>query len=154
MTLSCKGLFEISVYRLPEQKYYEQLSAHIIDVNAGAPNPLSESYLRVGYGGDWRYNEIVGFLNFHRYGNNQIRCEYWETDAKIKVRTRKKQFIKKSDSYCNERYSTKNTNSDLAEIMKSAVKHCEARLKNRTLDRNIFDRMVHFVDWRALLSAP
>ncbi len=150
--LICNSLFEISVYRLGESDYYDQLSAHITKLNVGKQCQLDENYLRADYGGDWRYNEIVGFLRFYRYGANQIRCEYWETDAKKKVRTRKKRFIKTSDSYCNAHFSMEASNSELAGIMKSAVEHCEVRLTKRVLDRELFDSMVDFVDWRTLLS--
>lgn len=152
VVLTCSGLFEISVYRLGESDYYNKLSAHITNLNAGKQYPLGENYLRADYGGDWRYNEIVGFLRFYRYGASQVRCEYWETDAKKKVRTRKKRFIKTSDRYCNEHFSMESSNSELAGVMKSAVDHCEVRLTKRVLDRVLFDRMVDFVDWRTLLS--
>ena len=92
--LTCKNLFEIPVYRFEEEAYYDQMSAHIEKVNAQNRNPLDESYLRKEYGGGWKYNEIIGFLRFYRYGGNQIRCEYWETDAKKKVRTQKKTICK------------------------------------------------------------
>lgn len=150
--LTCKSFFEISVYRLEQEDYYGHMSAHIAKLNAGNQYPLDKNYLRENYGGEWQYNEIIGFLRFYRYGANQIRCEYWETDAKKKVRTRKKRFVKLSDCYCKELFSNKAPNSELAEVMKRAVELCENLLKKRFLDREIFDNMVDFIDWRALLS--
>jgi hypothetical protein len=93
MLLTCKNLFEVPVYRLEESAYYNKMFAHIKKVNAKNEYPINECYLRKEYGGDWRYNEIIGFLRFYRYGSSQIRCEYWETDAKIKVLTRKNNLV-------------------------------------------------------------
>lgn len=149
---TCKNLFEMPVYRLSENNYYHGLAAYISKTNQGKDHPMDVGYLRSQYGGDWRYNEIIGFLRFYRYGENQIRCEYWETEAKKKVRTRKKQFIQKGDSYCAEPFSRKSSNVELARTMRSAVEHCENRLKNRVIDRQLFDASVDFIDWQSLLS--
>lgn len=150
--LTCKNLFEIPVYRLSEDDYYEKMRNHISQANQGKDYPIDEGYLRKEYGGEWRYNEIIGFLRFYRYGQNQIRCEYWETDAKKKVRTRKKQYSQVSDSYCAEKFSPNSSNEKLSQTMKSAVEHCEQRLKRRVLDRELFDATVDLVDWKSLLS--
>ena len=150
--LTCKNLFEIAVYRLSEDDYYKKVTVHISETNKDKEYPMDEGYLRSQYGGDWRYNEIIGFLRFYRYGANQIRCEYWETEAKKKVRTRKKQFVMVSNSYCREPFSRKASNTELANAMKSAVDHCETRLKRRVLDRELFDATVNFIDWQTLLS--
>ncbi|TPE46723.1 hypothetical protein FJM67_15660 [Maribrevibacterium harenarium] len=150
--ITYKYLFEIPVYRLSENNYYEQMRDHISQTNRNKEYPIDEGYLRKEYGGNWRYNEIIGFLRFFRYGQNQIRCEYWETDAKKKVRTRKKQYSQVSDSYCTERFSLNYSNEELANTMKSAVEHCEQRLKRRVLDCELFDATVDLIDWKALLS--
>lgn len=150
--ITYKNLFEIPVYRLSENNYYEKMRDHISQTNQDKEYPMDEGYLRKQYGGDWRYNEIIGFLRFYRYGQNQIRCEYWETDAKIKVRTRKKQYYQVSDSYCAEKFAPNSSNEELAKTMKSAVEHCEQRLKRRVLDRELFDATVELIDWKALLS--
>lgn len=150
--LTYKYLFELAVYRLSEDSYYEQMRSHISQTNHDKDYPVDESYLRKEYGGDWRYNEIIGFLRFYQYGQNQIRCEYWETDAKKKVRTRKKQYFQVSDSYCTKRFSLNSPNEELANTMKSAVEHCEQRLKRRVLDRELFDATVDLIDWKALLN--
>ena len=150
--ITYKNLFEIPVYRLSENNYYEKMRDHISQTNQDKEYPMDEGYLRKQYGGDWRYNEIIGFLRFYRYGQNQIRCEYWETDAKIKVRTRKKQYYQVSDSYCAEKFAPNSSNEELAKTTKSAVEHCEQRLKRRVLDRELFDATVELIDWKALLS--
>lgn len=152
--LTPKKLFEISVYRIEESTYHREMSAHIEKENSKYQIPLNEGYLRKEYGGDWRYNEIIGFLQFYRYGDNQIRCNYWETDSIRKVRTRQKRFVQISDSYCHELFSKSASNLNLAQTIKSAVEHCETRLKkkNRVLNKELFDNTVDFIDWKSLLS--
>ena len=115
---------------------------------------MSDAYLHKLYGGDWRYNEIIGFLRFYRYGSNQIRCDYTETDSVKKTRTRKKVFEKISDRYCTQLFATSSSNIDLVKIMRSAVEHCENRLKkkNRVLDKELFENTVDFIDWKSLLK--
>jgi hypothetical protein len=148
--LKTKYLFEIHVYRLKKNAYYDAMKKHIDKINSKMQIPMDTEYLRKQYGGDWQYNEIIGFLKFYQYGANQIRCEYWETDASRKVKTRKKQFIQISDSYCREPFSRNDTNVNLIKAIKSAVEHCEIRLwkKKRHLDKKLFNNTVEHIIWR------
>jgi hypothetical protein len=152
--LTCKKLFEIPVYRLDESTYYSQMTTHISKINGKNQCPLDEGFLKKQYGGDWKYNEIIGFLLFYRYGSNQIRCNYWETNSMKKVRTRKKQFEEVSDSYCREPFSMSAGNTVLAQTMRSAVEHCNVILKKkkRILDKELFECTVDYIDWKSLLS--
>ncbi len=152
--LTTKYLFEIPVYRLSENDYYKKLIDYKDNINSEMLTPMSDAYLRKQYGGDWRYNEIIGFLRFYRYGANRIRCDYRETDAIRKKRTRKKLFEKISDNYCNEPFSRSASNIDIAKSIRSAVEHCECRLKKkkRVLDKELFENTVDFIDWKSLLK--
>lgn len=152
--LTTKYLFEIPVYRLTENDYYKKLSDYKNEINSKMEVPMSDAYLKKQFGGDWRYNEIIGFLRFYRYGSSQIRCDYTETDAVKKTRTRKKIFEQISDSYCIEPFTVSSSNIDLAKHMRSAVEHCEIRLKkkNRILDKELFENTVDFIDWKSLLK--
>ena len=151
--LKTKFLFELHVYRLKETEYYSAMKKDMDKTNSKMQIPMDTRYLRKQYGGDWQYNEIIGFLKFYQYGANQIRCEYWETDSSRKVKTRKKQFIQKSDSYCREPFSKSDTNVNLAKTMKNAVDHCEVILKkkNRNIDKELFNNTVDHVAWRDVL---
>lgn len=151
--LKTKYLFELHVYRLKETEYYSAMKKDMDQTNSKMEIPMDTGYLRKQYGGDWQYNEIIGFLKFYQYGANQIRCEYWETDSSRKVKTRKKQFIQKSDSYCREPFSKSDTNANLAKAMKNAVDHCEVILKkkNRHIDQELFNNTVDHVVWRGVL---
>lgn len=152
--LTTKYLFEMPVYRLSENDYYKKLTDYKNGINSKMTTPMSDEYLRKQYGGDWRYNEIIGFLRFYRYGHNKIRCDYAETDAIKKTRTRKKLFEKISDSYCTEPFSISDSNIGIAKSIRSAVEHCECRLKKkrRVLDKELFESTVDFIDWKSLLK--
>lgn len=152
--LTKKYLFEIPVYRLGESDYYKKLIDYKNSINSKLAISMSDACLHKQYGGDWRYNEIIGFLRFYRYGSNQIRCDYAETDAVKKTRTRKKLFENISDIYCAEPFTISSSNVDLAKTMRNAIEHCEIRLKkkNRVLDKELFENAVDFIDWRSLLK--
>ena len=151
--LKTKYLFELHVYRLKETEYYSAMKKDMDKTNSKMQIPMDTAYLRKQYGGDWQYNEIIGFLKFYQYGANQIRCEYWETDSSRKVKTRKKQFIQKSDSYCREPFYKSDTNVNLAKTMKNAVDHCDVILKkkNRHIDKELFNNIVDHIAWRDVL---
>lgn len=153
--LETKSLFEIPVYRLREADYCKQMSAYMVKTKSQGSSNLSDSYLIAQFGGEWRYNEIVGFLRFYLYGKSQIRCEFWETAAQKKVRSRKRMkfFEKRSGRYCSEQISISHSNKDLASSMKSAVAHCEQRIceKGWILDKELFDNTVDHINWQSLL---
>lgn len=95
----------ISVYRLSKTKYYDLMEVALQkdkpewDENYIAKNPQVEEsfklFHRKSYGGDWEFNEIIGYVKLYFYGS-QVRGEYWSTLPSRKVRTRKKQFEFKS----------------------------------------------------------
>jgi len=151
--LKTKYLFELPVYRLKESDYYSAMHKHIDNINSKMEIPMDTAYLRKEYGGDWHYNEIIGFLKFYQYGANQIRCEYWETDSSRKVKTRKKLFVKKSDSYCRVPFSKSDSNAELTKTMLSAVDHCEVILKKkkRYIDKELFINTVNHISWQDVL---
>ena len=129
------------------------MNKHIDKIISKMQCPIDTECLRKQYGGDWQYNEIIGFLKLYQYGENQIRCEYWETDSSRKVKTRKKQFIQKSDNYCREPFSKNDANINLAKTMKKAVEHCEVILnkKNRYIDKEHFNNTVDHIEWQNVL---
>ena len=148
MMLKTKELFELPVYRLEKHKYNQLLLDYI------ANNPIvSAAYCRKYFGGDWQYNEIIGFLRFYVSGKRQIRCEYWETDKKRKVKTRKKQFVMTSDSYCAQNFNPSSNNEDLKTIIISCIDHCKINLgRKRHVDERLFRETFDYIDWSSLLT--
>ncbi len=122
MRLNTKLLFELHVYRIDESTYYKQFSEYR-DSNSSEYFGLDSPYHIKNFGGQWEYNEIIGFLKFYVSGNTQIRSEYFETDSKRKVKTRKKIFVKKSDSFSVRSIDRSMTNDDLIKNISRVLKY-------------------------------
>lgn len=146
--LKTKDLFELPVYRLEEDKYNQLLCEHIDN-----KSPMSVEHSRKSFGGDWQYNEIIGFLRFYVSGKRQIRCEYWETDAKSKVKSRKKQFVMTSDSYCTQNFNPSASNEDLKTVILECIDHCKEKLNKKWyVDEKLFKETFDYIDWSRLLA--
>src|SRR5690606_17482106 len=96
------GVESAPVYRLQEKKYYsdmnadfEKLVSETWDEKFCQQNPSLvqnwQRHHRSTYGGDWEFNEIVGYIKLYFMGT-QVRGEYWSTIPKRKIKTRRKQF--------------------------------------------------------------
>ena len=148
MVLKTKELFELPVYRLEEEIYNKSLCEHI-EKN----KPMLASYSRKKYGGDWQYNEIIGFLRFYVSGKRQIRCEYWQTDAQRKVKTSKKLFLMTSDSFCTRSFDPAASNEALKETILDCIDHCKSNLpQKRHIDLRLFMETFNFIDWCKVLA--
>ncbi|HHF2902108.1 TPA: hypothetical protein ACPJZU_004731 [Vibrio alginolyticus] len=147
MVLKTKELFELPVYRLDEDTYNGKLREFI------ASNELmSSNYARTEFGGDWQYNELVGFLRFYLSGKRQIRCEYWQTNTRRKVKTRKKQFVMTSDSFCRQNFNPDASNEELQAVVLSCIEHCKANLPRRHIDMRMFNQTFEFINWQGVLA--
>jgi len=103
--MSDKYFFDIPVYRIREEEYYEQRETYISEKLLEGPltkkeyekfysdNPglkrKAEDHLIKVFGGPWTFNEIIGYIRLYFTGS-QLRGEYWKVDAKRIVKTRKK----------------------------------------------------------------
>ena len=106
----------VPVYRLREKKYYSEMNndfkklvSSAWDENFCQNNPdLVQGWKhshRASYGGDWEFNEVVGYIKLYFMGT-QVRGEYWSTLPKKKFRTRKKHFEYKTHKLHAERNQT------------------------------------------------
>ena len=147
MVLKTKELFELPVYRIDEDTYNSQLRDHIKSNSLISPECAHKSF-----GGSWQYNEVVGFLRFYISGKRQIRCEYWQTDTERKGRTRKKQFVMTSDSFCKQNFDPNADNDNLKSMLLGCIDHCSVNLPRRHIDMRIFMQTFKFIDWRSVLA--
>ena len=148
--LKNKFLFELPIYRISERKYYLGFLEYLSNDESGL---ISRSYLREKFGGDWQYNEIIGFLRFYQYDSSQIRCEYWDTKPEIKRKTRTKIYIKKSDNFVSARYHKNENSVNIAKTLGDSVKEAALRLKKgRFLDSSMFENTLKFADWKKILK--
>lgn len=150
MLLPTKILFELPVYRLSENDYYQKFSAY---KSKKENSCFDDSYLINHFGGAWEYNEIIGFLKFYLSGNTQIRCVYTETNASRKVKTRTKTFVETSHSYCTKEIDRKRSNQDIIKVLDDCISHCSDRLpKGRFINRSIFDSTYKHTDWQTVMA--
>lgn len=160
-------LFDIPVYRLPKHLYSKQQNDYVkkyipdYDTDELFSNTHDEStkqkineasYYLKEFGGGWKYNEIIGYLRVHKFGN-QIRAEYWQTDAKRIVKTRKKQFIIKNHK-CVPEVKIKNTasNDDVKQAIDICIERCKGNLSKRHLDLIDYNNHLKHVNWVDVLN--
>jgi hypothetical protein len=76
--------FDVPVYRLREDRYYDERDRYIDNAMFPPSSPYSErlreearknpniafkDHLQNSYGGPWRYNEIIGYIRLHFLGS-------------------------------------------------------------------------------------
>ena len=161
----CKYFFEVPVYRLVREKYYEQRERFIEDTIdqffPGSARKLLESqrdrkinlidHLETQYGGPWNFNEIIGFIRLHFLGS-QIRGEYFAVTAKRITRTRKKIFKWQTHKLAPEiSVPFEATNLEIWNLIKEYVRDCGEEVKGRYVDTECLDVLGLYVDWRSFL---
>lgn len=71
ITLDGKTLFELPIYRVSEDTYYKDFGEYYEKRKISHNDPLYEESLNQNllkeYGGQWKYNEIIGYLRFYKY---------------------------------------------------------------------------------------
>ena len=155
-TLIEKILFELPVYRVSKAKYNNEYQKFYKKRKTPCFDPLREekvnSALCKTYGGDWEYNDIVGYLKFHKFGND-IRCAYYKGYNKKAVRNGKRSFEIVDDSILKITINKSYQNNQIIKEVKEIIKSCKAmdEFKNRFIDTKAFDNMVNFIDWQKYL---
>ena len=157
-----KHLFDIPVYRLPKETYTKQQEDYVKTNVSGydtdklfanvhdddAKQKINDaSYYFKEFGGGWRYNEIIGYIRVHKFGD-QIRAEYWQTDVKRIVKTRKKEFIIKSHKLVPEvKIKDISCNDDIKNAIDTCILRCKKKLKTRHIDLDDYNRIANNVNW-------
>lgn len=143
MILPTKLLFELPVYRIDKESYYGKFAEYQAERRTEHYEPSIHDF-----GGIWEYNEIIGYLKFYVSGTTQIRCEYHETNAKNKVKTRTKTFVLKNDSLCNTNISSAMSNVQLINVIEDCIEHCKGQLNSsRYIDTKFIDETIKHTDW-------
>lgn len=155
--------YDLPVYRLDREKYYNQLQKSIEQTLYENPlqqefyekypkeKMIMENLLRENYGGGWEYNEIIGYIRLHILGT-QIRGEYWQHKAKKMVKSRKRQFQYVTHKLSPEKeLSLSKTNKDIYNKILEYIESCRKELKNRFIDTSNFETLGSHVDWQELI---
>jgi len=158
------NFFDVPVYRLPSERYYNERDAYI-DRMIFRPNDKSSPWLREyykvhrddyirfhdhlvhRYGGPWNYNEIVGYIRLHFMGS-QIRGEYFSVERKRIVRTRTKIFAHRTHKLAPEISIPAGAgNDDIFRLIKEYLKDCQREVPRRCIDTELLDVIGPYVDW-------
>lgn len=152
-------LFDIPIYRLNKELYYEKMHEYIdselkLFDDTEIKLKMRES-VKSSYGGDWEYNEIIGYIKLYKWGN-KVRCYYHETNSKRKVKTRHKQYIKITDKFCDIQTFKSWENSFFVKVIKDNIENCVLKIKEKNknwyVDTTIFYNMLENIDWRKIFS--
>lgn len=147
---------------MPEDKYYSEMER---DFNRVLLDTWDEGFIashpdlvdgfrrnhRVIFGGDWEFNEVIGFIKLFFMGT-QVRGEYWSTKPSRKVKTRKKDFEFKAHKIVTECEIRQKTNEDILAAIEEYLTRCKQHLKNRHLDLREFKALKDHIDWMSLLQ--
>lgn len=151
-----KVIFELPVYRLSEKMYYDKFSEEYEKRKIPNDDPIYEEKINQNifkdYGGAWKYNEIIGYLEFYTQ-KTDIRCAYYKVNVKRIVRTRKKQYEINDDTIYKINIVRRFTNEQLVSKIKGLVDNCISldKFKNRYVDKTLFDNTVNYIDWHKLI---
>ncbi len=163
--------FDIPVYRLSSEKYYEELDTyknkHLYDGWNEEDKKLKkqfyekyperkanfEEHFFKKFGGQWEFNEIIGYIKLYSVGT-QIRGEYFQIDKKRIIKTRKKVFEWKCDKLVPEiAFYEGDTNTVIFDKICNYLEDCRKELKYRYLDLDNFVKIGKYLDWQELLNS-
>ncbi len=162
--MSIKYFFDVPVYRLDRDKYYQEQKQYVDSILFPKDSPDYEAlraqdkadpskndwfknYAFKSYGGCWEFNEIIGYIRLHFLGS-QVRGEYFGVNKKRIVRTRTKILEYKTWKLAPEvdvPYPL--TQSGILAAIREYIKDCKKELPNRYIDDSMFEAIAEQVDW-------
>lgn len=163
-----RNFFDVPVYRVSEEKYYQDMRQHIDKVLFPPEDPFSNtlreldrtkpnensfirSHLAEKYGGCWQFNEIVGYIRLFFLGN-QVRGEYYVIGQKSTRRTRHKVFEQKLMKLAPDvDISDVTSNANIFDAVLEYLSLCRNALKRRHIDSTLLEQLGRYVDWQSLI---
>lgn len=149
MTTATRHIFDLPVYRIPRDRYYDERDAFInkhAEPEAGAS---FRDHLERVYGGPWEYNEIIGYIKLHFLGD-QVRGEYFAVSKTRIVRTRRKLFEFQTWKLAPEITVNVESSATLLQSIYEYIDACRREIPRRHIDTEQFDALAPFVNWKAL----
>jgi hypothetical protein len=161
------AFLDLPVYRLSQDNYFRQrleFVEEMVDRAGGRerdPDVVRqiERHSTMQFGGQWIYNEIIGFIGLY-FDGHQILGKYFETAAKRIVRTRRKIFEYKAHKLAAEisipfqpGEPFDPTNDTIFDVVRQYVDRCREALPNRWIEDAQLLKLGPFLDWRGLLVA-
>lgn len=158
ITVDGKTLFELPIYRVSKETYYKKFNQFyekrkIPNSDLEYEKKFNQNLSKV-YGGEWKYNEIIGYLRFYKCAND-IRCFYYKVDKQIIKKSRTKQFIPINDTIHKIVINSSFSNEQIVKKLNDMVDYCSKLLdiNKRYVDRENFDNIVEHIDWKSFLKS-
>jgi hypothetical protein len=168
--MASRYFYDLPVYRLPRNEYYDQRDAFIESnvfqigkpieaalrererlsphINAGIRNHLERSF-----GGCWDFNEIIGHIRLHFLGS-QVRGEYFAVSRSRIVRTRTKIFEYQTWKLAPEVDIEPPCGSkEVLVAARQYIEDCRREVPLRFVDATMFEVIAPHMDWASLLRA-
>ena len=150
-------LFELPIYRVTKETYKQEFYKYAeknkqYNSDSKIETKLNKN-LKKDFGGDWQYNQIIGYLEFYILGNN-IRCAYYQGFDKIATRNGKRKFKIYDDTLSNVTIRDNYTNEKIIEKIRYMIDHCSIQemIQKRYIDTKNFDNISSFVDWKSYIK--
>jgi hypothetical protein len=171
MNVAPRYFFEVPVYRLKEDQYYTAMGEYVentlfppgslnaetlreMDKRNPEDNEGVRGVLARGYGGQWRYNEIVGYIRLHFLGT-QVRGEWHSVKKKRIVRTRTKLIEYLHWKLAPEVHiPDEATSEEIFRLVLKYVEDCRKEVKGKFVDTQLLEFLGVHINWRALYDAP
>lgn len=152
-----KILFELPIYRVSREVHSKEFQKYRKKYRQSSPDPKVEEMLNMNlkkeFGGDWEYNEIVGYLEFYIICD-QIRCAYYQGFDKIARKNGNKSFKIYDDTMTKTTLKNSYNNITIIEKIEEMIEHCKSlpMFKSRYINTEIFDTLVQFIDWKEYIA--
>ncbi|WP_148045608.1 hypothetical protein [Salinisphaera orenii] len=165
-----KYFFDLPVYRLPRDEYYEQRQAYIDSVIFPANDPAAAEFriaqekddpsayvairdhLERSYGGCWEFNEIIGYIRLHFLGS-QVRGDYFAVSKQRVTRTRRNTLEYQTWKLAPEvEVHRPQSREGILEAVFQYIDDCRREVPRRFIDASRFEEIAEFIDWQSLIA--
>ena len=163
-----KYFYDLPVYRVARDHYYKERAEHIENVifplagknndalrklESEKPglNDFLRNHLEKSYGGQWEFNEVIGYIRLHFLGT-QVRGEYYAPSKKRIVRTRTKTLEFQTWKLAPEvDIELPVTNTTIRKAISEYIEACRKEVPRRFIDTGLFEAVSPHVDWLSFL---
>lgn len=153
-----KHFFDLPVYRLAREIYYQQRAEYVEGVLAPKNSTQTEElcirdHLERSYGGIWEFNEIIGYIRLYFLGT-QVRGEYFSVSKKRVVRTRTKTFEYQAWKLAPEvDIPHPFTQETILCSIREYINACKKELPKRYIDTSMFEAIAVNVSWLSVFRS-
>lgn len=162
------NIVTLPVYRIERLEYYSQRELFVEDwIFGGVDGELKrkyakedpdwfakfKAYLYKKYGGEWEFNEVVGYIELHLL-SNQVYGSYWQDNKKRYVKSRETQFECISRKLVPEMiFSYRAKNEQIYQTILDYIAACQKQLRFCYVEQRNLTNVGGHVDWRGLIES-